>query len=281
MKLPTFWDTNQDLWFTTIENIFQLHPITSEQDRFELTFGALDLRHLQKIRCMIQDLHPDCPYSQVKQALTKAYSVSMREQFNELLYHTSLGDPLPTELLAHMRELLGTRDLPELLEKLFMDKLPSDVRPIVVASRAENLDDISERAQHVLAEDASAIYIVHSRNRTQSESPNLALHKVDSLAESFNQMALALESIFRTPNPCHTQSNGNIRYSTRTLFSSTPRLPPANRSLGPNNYHQPRNPFTSCLTPRSTTREPGYCCYYAKFAPHRAAFPNTLLSFFC
>ena len=36
VKLPTFWDTDQDLWFTTIENIFQLHRITSEQDRFEL-----------------------------------------------------------------------------------------------------------------------------------------------------------------------------------------------------------------------------------------------------
>ena len=268
VKLPTLWDTDQDLWFTTIENIFQLHRVTSERDRFELTLGALDLRHLQKIRCVIQDLHPDFPYSQVKQALTKAYSVPKREQLNELLYHTSLKDRRPTKLLAHMRELLGTRDSPELLEKLFMDKLPSDVRRIVVASRAENLDNIAERADRVLAEDTSAIRTINSRNRTQSESPDLTLHKkVDSLAESFNQMALAQESIFRTPNSCHTQPNCNTHYNTRTLFSSTPRLPPANRSLGPNNYHQPRNPSTSCLTPRSTTREPGYCYYHAKFGP--------------
>ena len=92
VRLPTFWDTDQDLWFTTIENIFQLHRATSERDRFEQTLGALDLRNLQKIHCVIQDLHPDCPYSQVKQVLTKAYSVSEREQLNEILYHTSLGD---------------------------------------------------------------------------------------------------------------------------------------------------------------------------------------------
>ena len=103
--------------------------------------------------------------------------------------------------------MLGTRDSPELLEKLFMDKLPSDVRRIVVASRVENLDDIAERADRILAEDTSSIRTVNSRNRTQSESPDLTLHKkVDSLAESFNQIALAQESIFRTPNPCHTHS---------------------------------------------------------------------------
>ena len=119
-----------------------------------------------------------------------------------------------------------------------------------------------------MAEDTSAIRTVNSKNQTQSESPDLTLHKkVYSLAESFNQMALAQESIFRTPNPCHTQPNCNTHYSTRTLFSSTPRLPPANRSLGPNSYHQPRNPSTSCFTPRSTTREPGYCYYHAKFGP--------------
>ena len=167
MKLPTFWDTDQDLWFTTIENIFQLHRVTSERDRFELTLGALDLRHLQKIRCVIQDLHTDCPYSQVKQALTKAYSVPKREQLNELLYHTSLGDRRPTELLAHIRELLGTRVSPEYLEKLFMDKLPSDVQRIVVACCAENLDDIVERADRVLAEDTSAIRTVNSRKRIE------------------------------------------------------------------------------------------------------------------
>ena len=268
VKLSTFWDTDQDLWFTTIENIFQLHRVTSEQDRFELKLGALDLRHLQKIRCVLQDLHPNCLYLQVKQALTKAYSVSKREQLNELLYHTSLEDRRSTELLAHMRELIGTRNSPELLEKLFMDKLPSDVRRIVVTGRAENLDHIAERADRVLAEDTSAICTVNFKNRTHSESPDLTLHKkVDSLAESFNQMALAQESIFRTPNPCHTQPNCNTHYSTRTLFSSTPRLPPANRSLGPNSYHQPRNPSTSCFTPRSTTRESGYCYYHAKFGP--------------
>ena len=99
-------------------------------------------------------------------------------------------------------------------------------------------------------------------------SPDLTLHKkADSSAESFNQMALAQESIFRTTNSCHTQPNGNTHYSTRTLFSSTPRLTPANKSLGPNNYHQPRNPSTFCLTPRSTTPEPGYCYYHAKFGP--------------
>ena len=82
---------------------------------------------MQKIRHVLQGLHHESPYTQLKQALTQAYSVSRRKQIDELLYHTSLGDRRPTEMLAHMRELVGTHDSPDLLEKLFLDRLHRDV----------------------------------------------------------------------------------------------------------------------------------------------------------
>ena len=125
-----------------------------------------------------------------------------------------------------MRELSGTRGSPELLEKLFVDKFSSDIWRIVVASRAENLDDIAEREDLVFCEDTSAIRSSNYKNQTQSESPDVALHEeVDSLAGSFNQMALSQESIFRTTNSCHPQPTANTHYGARTPFSSTPRLP--------------------------------------------------------
>ena len=54
----------------------------------------------------------------------RAYYILQSKQIDELLRRTALGDRQPTKRLANMRELLGIRDAPELLRKLFMDKLP-------------------------------------------------------------------------------------------------------------------------------------------------------------
>ena len=190
--LPPFWDVDADLWFVTAENIFRLHNIRLERDRYELTLGSLDLRHLQKVRHVLQDLHGKFSYFQLEEALMRTYSTPRSKQIDELLHRTALGDRQPTELLAHMRELLGTRDAPELLRKLFMDKLPPDVRKIVVASHAESLDELAERADRVLAEDTSATSGQSFRHRTQPETADLALHgKIDALVESLNQLTVA------------------------------------------------------------------------------------------
>ena len=59
---------------------FSLHGITDERNRFELALESLDLRHMQKIRHVLQGLHCESPYTQLKQALSQAYSVSRRKQ---------------------------------------------------------------------------------------------------------------------------------------------------------------------------------------------------------
>ena len=48
VTLPAFWDSDTDLWFKAIENIFSLHGTTDERNCFELALGSLDLRHMQK-----------------------------------------------------------------------------------------------------------------------------------------------------------------------------------------------------------------------------------------
>jgi len=231
VTLPHFWDNDTDLWFMAIEDIFLLHDVTEERDRFELSLGSLDLRHLQKVRHVLQDLHKENPYIQIKLALSQAYSVSRRKQIDELLYHTSL-DHRPTELLAHMRELLGQTNSPESLEKLFLDRLPKAVRRIVVASHSDSLDELAERADRVIADDA--IMTAANRDQDPTELTTSSLHcKVDALAESFQQLAQTLDTFSRDVGPTsfsNTPQRYNAQY-TRRPFSSTSRLPPVRRSL--------------------------------------------------
>ena len=65
------------------------------------------------------------------------------------------GNRKPTELLAEMRKLFRTKGSPLLLKKLFMDRLPSNIRQVLVAGLMNNLDDVARRADRVVAEDRS------------------------------------------------------------------------------------------------------------------------------
>ena len=262
--LPPFWDVDADLWFVTAENIFRLHNIKLERDRYELTLGSLDLRHLQKVRHVLQDLHGEFSYFQLKEALMRTYSTPRSKQIDELLHRTALGDRQPTELLAHMRELLGTRDAPELFRKLFMDKLPPDVRKIVVASHAESLDELVERADRVLAEDTSASSGQSFRHRTQPETADLALHgKIDALVESLNQLTVAQnqETQHRFQHSRPTRRTNYAQYPSHT--SNTFSRLPINSQQPINNSFRTRNTFASHPTPSPLSQ--GYCFYHTKF----------------
>ena len=72
-----------------------------------------------------------------------------------------------------MKKVLEIHNLPELLEKLFMDKLPGNVRKTVVASPAHSLELLAQQADRVMAVDASSLYNLTSQSRTLTESADL------------------------------------------------------------------------------------------------------------
>ena len=101
---------------------------------------------------MLLDLDPVYPYSCLKAALVEIFGQTEEHQ---LLHVCDLGGRKPTELLAKMRKLLRAKSSPVLLKKLFMDRLPSNVRRVFVAGPMENLDDVARRANRLVAEDRS------------------------------------------------------------------------------------------------------------------------------
>ena len=182
INLPKFWENDVSLWFLMVEDIFSMRKIDSECQRHELLLSSLDLRHLQRVEHVLLDLDPVFPYSYLKAALIKIFNQTEEHKLDQLLHACELGDRKPTELLAEMRKLLGTEGSPVLLKKLFMDRLPSSVRRVLVAGPIDNLDDVARRADRVFAEDRSST----SAPRFVAAPDKLLVEKVDRLAESFN-----------------------------------------------------------------------------------------------
>ena len=237
INLPKFWENDVRLWFLMIENIFSMRKIDSECQRHEPLLSSLDRRHLQRVEYVLLDLDPAFPYSYLKAALIKIFGQTEDHKLDQLLHACELGDRKPTELLAEMCKLLGTKGSPVLLKKLFMDRLPSSVRRVFVAGPIDNLDDVARRADRVFAEDRSST----SKHRFVAAPDKLLVEKVDRLAESFNsflRQCQALQTVTLQTNPfaatpmASTNQDSNFQRPSfsRSRFSSTPyRGPPRGR----------------------------------------------------
>ena len=139
-----------------LENIFAMGKIDSECQRHKLFLSSLDLRHLQRVEHVLLDLDTVYSYSYLKAALVKAFGQTEEHKLYQLLHACDLGHRKPTELLAEMRKLLGGKGSPLLLKKLFMDRLPLNMKRVFVAGFNDNLGDVTHRADCVVAEDRSS-----------------------------------------------------------------------------------------------------------------------------
>ena len=153
INLTKFWENDVSLWFLMAEIIFDMRKIASQYQKRELLLSSSDLRHLQRVEHVLLGLNPMYPYSYLKAALVKIFGQTEEHQLDQLLYAYDLGDHKPTELLAEMFKLLGAKGSPVLLNKLFMYRLPSNVRRVLVAGPIDILDDVARRADRIVAED--------------------------------------------------------------------------------------------------------------------------------
>ena len=105
VSLPSFWNSNVELWFATVEHAFLANGICDEHKRFSLVLSALDLKYIQKIQHVVQSPTTH-PYQDIKSALIKACKLNENDRLDILFNRTELSDRKPSEMLSHMRQLL-------------------------------------------------------------------------------------------------------------------------------------------------------------------------------
>ena len=131
---------------------------------------------------MLLHLDPVYSYSYFKAAVVEIFGQIEEHQLEQLLHACDLDDCKPVELLAEMRKLLGAKNSTIPLKKLLKDRLPSNVRRVLVAGPMDNLDDVARRSDRVVADGPSPT----SNFRFVAALHKLLADKVDPLAKSFN-----------------------------------------------------------------------------------------------
>ena len=153
LKLPPFWPTDPELWFSQVETQFSCKRITSQKSRFDHVVASLSPDYATEVRDLLLKPPTDNPYIVLKEHLTRRTTLSEQRRVQQLFTGEELRDRKRTQLLLRMQQLLGDHPgiNPTFLKELFLQKLPQSAH-IVLASTPEGttLSALAETADIIM-----------------------------------------------------------------------------------------------------------------------------------
>lgn len=148
LKLPTFWTSRPEIWFTQVEAQFATRQITSDETKFNYVVAALDNTTAAEVESLLHHPPSTDRYQALKSALIGAFGKTHDQRDAELLTLSGLGDRKPTGLLRYMRSL--NADPQTLMRALFLHQLPSEVRRVLASSNTRDLDELAIAADRIM-----------------------------------------------------------------------------------------------------------------------------------
>lgn len=136
--LLPFWEDEPELWFASMEQRFLLSNITSDDVKYGLVVGSLDVSHAREVRQIL--LHPPAidKYSALKAGLIDQFASGRR--LRTRLEQEPIGDRRPSNFLGHLRNLAATR-LPESeLREIWLGRFLVTERAILDGPHTASLD---------------------------------------------------------------------------------------------------------------------------------------------
>jgi hypothetical protein len=163
VKLPVFWPSRPDAWFTLAESRFRLRQVTDSQQKFDHLLSALPDAVIAEILDVIADAEEqEDPYMHVKERLMETHALSDFEKLEQLYKCEPLGGRKPSQLLAAMLAFC-----PDGEEKgiffhfMFLQRLPLHLRsmlgdvthgdPRALAAKADRLLSLNPQSSTVAA----------------------------------------------------------------------------------------------------------------------------------
>ena len=229
LKLPPFWPSDPDVWFTQVEAQFNTRGITVQKTKYEYVVASLSPEFATQVRDLILRVPDTTPYDALKRKLIARTALPQQRRLQQLFSSTELGDQRPTQLLRRMQQLLGAGVAGmdgTLLRELFLQRLPANVRMVLASSEeTKSLEEIAQLADKIIIAAPPSIAAV--------EKPQLS-KEVDELRVEVVRLKETV-SAFSTP-----------RQTSRPRF---PSPQPFRRNQSP-----PRRPVLT-----------GMCWYHARF----------------
>lgn len=230
IKTCTFWRDHAKTWFTQLEAKFRAHNIRSDDLKFCLVIDNLDKESMLEIADIIESPPATDRYQKLKETLIFRLTDSDEKRWRKLLNDVELGDRKPTHLLREMQRLTRNAVDEQLLQTLWLQRMPQRIQELLSVAEGVALDKLAELADKAM------------------ERTHLAIASADAAASD-------------TPT---TQAQSTILSAIENLTQQVQRL-----TTTQGEGRRARSKSCARNRPRSTSRnkyqKSKYCFYHSKF----------------
>jgi hypothetical protein len=225
VRIPPFWPTDPELWFSQIENQFALAGITSDETKFNYVAGHLDAKYAAEVRDILTKPPATEKYLKLKTELILRLSTSQDQKTRQLLEHEEMGDRKPTQFLRHLRALAGTVVPDTVLKPLWLTRLPSSTQAILATQPNSDLDTLAVLADAVQAASprAQVAETGVSTSTLETMMERLTILMTSKIGEVANTLRKEMAEIKEDLHECSSRCS-------RSRSSSRPRSHSRSRS---------------------------------------------------
>jgi len=149
IKVPPFIPTDPELWFLMLEGGFDAAGITQDNTKYGHVLTALDQRYALEVRDILNRPRGERSYELLKTELIKRLGSSREQNTRRLLENEPLGDRKPSQFFRHLRGLAGTEFPEDILQTLWLSRLPRNVQALLAAHRDLTLEKRAEIADSI------------------------------------------------------------------------------------------------------------------------------------
>lgn len=143
-KLPPFNKARPDLWFIMVEAEFNTSNIQDDQVKYLNVIRALEPDIIEQLADVIRHEPTADKCKTIKNAILSRLSDSRQNQFKKLFKELTLYGKKPSQLLRKMRELADGGIDNKVLQQMWLDRLPAQIRPHLITTDKLGLDTVAE-----------------------------------------------------------------------------------------------------------------------------------------
>ena len=152
VKVPTFWPTRPEVWFSLLESLFATKNITADDTKYHHAVQGLDKTTAEDISAFLLNPPAIGKFDALKTLLISTFGLTQADKDASLLAISGLGDRKPSGLLRYMNSLTTTDDQKSMVYRtLFLRQLPESVRVVLARDPPTSITDLAEAADDILA----------------------------------------------------------------------------------------------------------------------------------
>jgi len=212
IRPPPFEEQSVARWFAVLESQFSIAHISVSSTKFNHVLSHLPMSVVNKLS---DNILQNADYDELKDRLIELFSKSAPELFESLISKSACYSK-PSLYLQEIRRIAEPLKITdEFVKCKFLKALPDNIRPMLVASEHNSLDEMARVADTLIAYDSSKsapVYNVNPKSSFNANShySNRQFNKSGSNGQGYNNFHSSSSS-------SHSQTNSQIQYSDSTI----------------------------------------------------------------